>query len=176
MRKLAFIAPVLVFAVLLLFFMRGLRMDPTKVPSPLIGKPVPDFALPPLSSSKAGLSKADLTGRVTVVNFFSSWCVPCRAEHPILMELARRPEVTLVGIDYKDQPAEALAWLQRLGDPFTRIAADRDGRVSIDWGVYGVPESYVVDSQGIIRHKQVGPFTEDDVVKTLLPLLKDLSK
>lgn len=176
MRRLAYIVPIVLFVVLVGFFMRGLSLDPTKVPSPLIDKPVPDFALPPLSAAKAGLAKADLTGRVTVVNFFSSWCIPCRAEHPILMELARQPGVTLVGVDYKDQPSEALAWLQRLGDPFSRIGADHDGRVSIDWGVYGVPESYVVDARGIIRHKQVGPFTEADVAKTLLPLLKELSK
>ncbi|MCR6631096.1 MAG: DsbE family thiol:disulfide interchange protein [Magnetospirillum sp.] len=176
MRRVLFVVPAALFGLLAVLFLRGLELDPRRVPSPLIDKAVPAFDLPPLSAAKPGLTGADLMGRVTVVNFFSSWCVPCRAEHPVLMDLARRPGVTLVGIDYKDQPADALAWLKRLGDPFGRIAADQDGRTAIDWGVYGVPESYVVDRQGRIRFKQVGPLTEADVKATVLPLLTELSK
>ena len=177
MRRVAFLIPIVLFAVLIAFFLKGLGMDPARVPSPLVNKPAPDFALPAVSPAKPGLAKADLLGKVTVLNFFASWCVPCRAEHPLLMEVARsRPDVDVVAINYKDKPEDALAWLRALGDPYRRIAADRDGRVSIDWGVYGVPESYVIDAAGNIRHKQVGPFTEADVTKTLLPLLTELTR
>jgi cytochrome c biogenesis protein CcmG/thiol:disulfide interchange protein DsbE len=176
MRRIAVFAPILIFGLLVVFFYKGLGMDPAKVPSPLVNKPAPEFALPAVSAAKPGLARADFLGRVTVLNFFASWCVPCRAEHPLLMELARtRPEIDVVAINYKDKPEDALAWLGALGDPYRRIAADHEGRVSIDWGVYGVPESYVIDAQGNIRHKQVGPFTDADMQK-LLPLLTELSR
>ena len=176
MRRLLFLVPVLLFGVQVAFFLKGLGMDPAKVPSPLVDKPAPEFSLPPVSAAKPGLARADMLGKVTVLNFFASWCVPCRAEHPLLMELARtRPDIQIVAINYKDKPEDALAWLAALGDPYKRIAADREGRVSIDWGVYGVPESYVIDAQGNIRHKQVGPFTQGDMAK-LMPLLTELSR
>lgn len=175
MRKLLYVLPVAVFLGLVAFFWRGLSLDPSKVPSPLVGKPVPVFALPPLSDAKPGLATEDLKGRVTLVNFFASWCVPCRAEHPLLMDLAKRSDLEIVAINYKDKPEDALRWLAALGDPYKRIGVDADGRASIDWGVYGVPESYLVDRAGVIRFKQVGPFTQKDIARSLLPLLSELS-
>lgn len=175
MRKLLFLAPVALFAVLVAFFWRGLDLDPSKVPSPLIDKPAPALDLPALSDAKPGLASADLKGQVTLVNFFASWCLPCRAEHPLLMTLSERKDVVLVGVNYKDKPEDALKWLRSLGDPYRRIGVDADGRTAIDWGVYGVPESYLVDREGRIRFKQIGPFTERDVTDKLIPLLRELS-
>jgi len=176
MRRILYLLPVVVFLVLGGFFWRGLQMDPQLIPSPMIDKPAPAFALPPLKTDKPGLASADLQGKVTLVSFFASWCVPCRAEHPLLMELAATHQVNLVGVNYKDKPEDALAWLGKLGDPYAAIGADRDGRVGIDFGVYGVPESYVIDKQGRIRFKQTGPFTVEDISNKLLPLVAELSK
>lgn len=174
-KRLLFVLPALLFLGLVIAFYAGLGRDPSLVPSALIGKPTPNFALPALLDGKAGLATADLKGRVTLVNFFASWCVPCRAEHPLLMRLMQNG-VELNGIDYKDKPEDAQRWLGELGDPFKRIAADRGGGVAIDWGVYGVPETYVIDKAGMIRFKQVGPLTPDVVKKTILPLVRALSK
>jgi len=173
--------PAVAFLILAAVFLYRLaRIDagdtPDLIPSVMINRPVPTFSLPALKADKPGLSNEDFRGRVTLVNFFSSWCVPCRAEHPLLVALAKQGKVALVGVDYKDKPADGLDWLDRLGDPFERIAADRDGRVAIDWGVYGVPESYLVDREGRIRFKQVGPFSEQDIQTKLLPLVAELSK
>jgi len=176
MRRVLYLLPVVVFLVLGGFFWRGLQMDPQLIPSPMIGKPAPAFALPPLKTDKPGLAAADLQGKVTLVSFFASWCIPCRAEHPLLMELAATHQVNLVGINYKDKPEDGLAWLGKLGDPYAAIGADRDGRVGIDFGVYGVPESYLIDKQGRIRFKQTGPFTAEDISNKLLPLVAELSK
>lgn len=175
MRKLLFLAPIVVFGGLAVLFWRGLGLDPSKVPSPLIDKPAPAMALPPLVESKGGIAAADFRGKVTLVNFFASWCVPCRAEHPLLMGLAGRDDFALVGVNYKDKPEDALKWLLALGDPYERIGVDADGRTAIEWGVYGVPESYLIDREGRVRFKQIGPFTEQDIAEKLIPLLRELS-
>lgn len=173
MRRLLFILPVALFAVLAGYFSLGLFRDPSVLPSALIDKPAPEFTLPALAD-KQGLATPDLAGRVTLVNFFASWCVPCRAEHPMLMRLAGQDGFALYGIDYKDKPEDAKKLLAELGDPYRRIGVDRDGRTAIDFGVYGVPETYVLDKDGRIRYRQVGPITSEDYDQKILPLLKQL--
>jgi cytochrome c biogenesis protein CcmG, thiol:disulfide interchange protein DsbE len=156
--------PALVFVLLALLFLIGLRSrDPSVVPSPLIGKPVPEFALPPLEGlGLPGLDSDELrSGKVTLVNVWASWCGPCRLEHPVLMELAKRTDLQLVGINYKDEAQNGLRFLRSLGVPYRAVGIDRSGRTSIDWGVYGVPESFVVDRLGIIRFKWVGPISDE---------------
>jgi cytochrome c biogenesis protein CcmG/thiol:disulfide interchange protein DsbE len=155
-------------------FAVGLRHDPSIVPSVLIDKPVPDFDLPPLLDDKPGLATTDLNGQVALVNVFASWCIPCRVEHPLFMHLAEQGEVPVYGINYKDAPADAKRWLAELGDPYARIGADRDGRAGIEWGVYGVPETFVVDGTGTIRFKQVGPLSAEVLEKTIMPLVREL--
>ena len=170
-RKLAFLVPAALFAALLVVFAIGLTHDPHLLPSALIDRPAPDFALPGLDEGAEGLSREDLGGRVTLVNFFASWCVPCREEHAQLMALSRRPDVTLEGVAYKDKPEDARRFLAGLGNPFRRIGVDRKGTTAIDFGVYGVPETYVVDASGQIRFRQVGPLTAEDVEGKILPLI-----
>jgi len=175
-RRLLYLLPVLVFIGVGIGLALGLTRDPSVLPSALLEQPVPAFELPPLAGrGGAGLSSRDLqAGGPALVNVFASWCVPCRAEHPLLMALAERG-VTIYGINYKDAPEQASAWLDELGDPFAKIGADRDGRVAIDWGVYGVPETFVVDGAGRIRHRFVGPLQARDIDQTLLPLLAGLA-
>ena len=173
-RSLLYLLPALVFAILCGFLLRGLSLDPALVPTALIDKAVPHFDLAPLDSHSAPLASADLSGEVTLVNVFASWCGPCRIEHPLLMEIAEMDNINLYGINYKDDPAIARDWLTELGDPFTRIGADRDGRVAIELGVYGVPETFVVDREGRIRYKHVGPISEEDWSRELLPLIRNL--
>jgi cytochrome c biogenesis protein CcmG, thiol:disulfide interchange protein DsbE len=170
-RRLAFLLPAALFAVLLVIFSIGLTRDPHLLPSALIDRPAPDFALPGLYDMAEGLAREDLGGRVTLVNFFASWCAPCREEHAQLMALARRPGVILEGVAYKDNPEDARRFLDGLGNPFRRIGVDHDGTTAIDFGVYGVPETYVVDGGGHIRYRQVGPLTDEDVESKILPLI-----
>jgi len=174
-RRLIFILPALVFLGLVAAFYADLDRDPQLVPSALIGKPVPQFALPALLDGNAGLKTADLKGKVVLVNVFASWCVPCRAEHPLLMRLAKEG-LELDGINYKDKPEDAKLWLVNLGDPYKRIGSDLEGTVGIDWGVYGVPETFVVDRAGTIRFKQVGPLSPGVINDTIVPLVRQLSK
>jgi len=152
----------------------GLTRDPSILPSALIGRKVPEFSLPPVRGRKLGLASADLLGTVSLVNFFASWCVACREEHAVLLDLHASGTVSLHGIDYKDEPADGEAWLNAFGDPYQRTGADLDGRVAIDWGLYGVPETYVVDAAGIIRHRHVGAVTKQDLQETILPLVATL--
>ena len=173
MRRLVYILPVLLFVVVAGYFFLGLRLDPGLLPSALIDKPSPAFALPGLGV-KPGFASADLAGKVVLVNFFASWCVPCRVEHPLLMRLAEEGRVTLWGINYKDKPEDASRLLAQLGDPYGRIGVDESGRTAIDFGVYGVPETYVVDKQGRIRYRQVGPISAETWDRVLLPLVKQL--
>ena len=154
------------------YFLLG--YDPHLVPSALIGKPVPTFSLPPVRGQTLGLSSNDLRGHVSLVNVYASWCVACRKEHPLLMQLSSQGTVPLFGLDYKDPPADAARWLDRMGNPYARTGADIDGRVAIDWGVYGVPETYVVGADGRIAYKQIGPVTEDILKRTILPLVAKL--
>ena len=170
-RRLAFLLPAALFAVLLVVFAVGLRHDPHLLPSALIDRPAPDFALPGLYGTAEGLSRQDLGGGVSLVNFFASWCAPCREEHAELMALAGRPGVTLEGVAYKDKPEDTRRFLDGLGNPYRRIGVDRNGSTAIDFGVYGVPETYVVDGGGHIRYRQVGPLTAEDVTGKILPLL-----
>jgi cytochrome c biogenesis protein CcmG, thiol:disulfide interchange protein DsbE len=163
--------PLAVFIGLAVLFGVGLTLKPREVPSPLIGKPVPEFDLPPVKGRTLGLASADLSGKVSLVNVFASWCVACRDEHPIWMDLARQGIVPLHGLNYKDKPDDASAWLQELGDPYTRTGADISGRVGIDWGVYGVPETYVIDRNGRIVYKQIGAVTPQLMRDTIMPLV-----
>ena len=158
----------------MLAFVMGLGRDPKLVPSPFIGKPVPDFALPPVKGRSLGLAAGDLKGEVSLVNVFASWCVACREEHPLLIRLKARGTVPIHGLNYKDKPDDAEGWLMSMGDPYTRTGADIDGRVAIDWGVYGVPETFVVDARGRIAFKQVGPITPETLDGTILPLVARL--
>lgn len=175
-RRLTHFIPVAVFAVIAVAFAIGLTLTPGKIPSALIGKPVPEFALPPVQGSSLGLSSKDLQGEMSLVNVWASWCPECRREHPVLMDLAGRQVVALHGLNYKDLPGAAQAWLDGLGDPYTRNGADLNGRVAIDWGVYGVPETFIVDARGRIVHKHIGAMTRRVVEEKILPLIEDLRR
>ncbi|MCJ7838365.1 MAG: DsbE family thiol:disulfide interchange protein [Burkholderiales bacterium] len=168
--------PLLVFIVMAVFLGIGLTMDPRTIPSPLIGKPVPEFTLPAVKGRTLGLASADLRGQVSLVNVFASWCVACREEHPVLMGLSQQGIVPIHGLNYKDKPDDAQAWLDQLGDPYTRTGADISGRVAIDWGVYGVPETFVIDRDGNIAYKHIGAVTPEVLRDTLLPLIAKLQK
>ena len=172
-----YLLPLAVFGVLAVYFAVGLPKDPKIIPSALIDKPVPEFALGPIEGGRGeGFSTADLKGGVSVVNVFASWCVPCRAEHPLINELADMKLARVYGLNYKDKPGDALRWLAQLGDNYTAVGADASGRAGFDWGVYGVPETFVVDASGHIRLKHVGPITRDHLENTVLPLIRELSK
>ena len=153
--------------------------DPRLLPSTLIDKPAPQFTLTTIAGwegKKPGLATADLKGKVTVVNFFASWCIPCLAEHPHITALSRDKDIQVVGINYKNEAADAIAWLNRHGDPYAKIGADKTGRVGIDWGVYGMPETFIVDRNGRIRFKQVGPITPEILRTKILPVIAELKK
>ena len=177
-RRLRYLLPVFVFVALAAALgVQLLTGDPSRVPSALIDKPVPEFALPPVQGfeNAGGFATADLgKGEIGLVNIFASWCGPCRVEHPLLMALAEAGTVPLYGINYKDTPEDAERWLGRLGNPYTLMGADLDGRTGIDWGVYGVPETFVVDGAGRIRHRHVGVLSQYDLDETILPLIEDL--
>ncbi|RDD64296.1 DsbE family thiol:disulfide interchange protein [Thalassococcus profundi] len=173
-RNLGFVLVPVVALALMALFGWGLFRGADDLPSALIDKPVPEFALPPVLGREEGLSTQDLIGHVSLVNVFASWCVPCRAEHPLFMELSATGEVPLYGINYKDPPEQARVWLDELGDPYARIGADIDGRAGIEWGVYGVPETYVITSDGTIAYRHVGPITRAILRETLLPIVRDL--
>ena len=168
--------PLAITALLFGLFYWSLKHKSDDLPSPLIGKPVPEFALPPVRGRTAGLSSDDLVGEVSIVNVFASWCVPCRDEHPLFTELASRGVVPIHGINYKDEPEQAEAWLAELGDSYARTGADVDGSVGIDWGVYGVPETFVVDVDGRIAYKHVGPLSPAVLAETILPLVAELQE
>ncbi len=173
-RYLLSLVPVALFATVAIYFGLGLQRDSRILPSALIDQAVPAFELPPLRDGAPGLTSADLGGEVTMVNVFASWCVPCRYEHPLLMRLAADRSVRIFGLNWKDKPEDAARWLTELGDPYARIGSDRNGRVGIDWGVYGVPETYIVDADGRIRYKHVGPMTSELLSQTILPLIESL--
>ena len=168
--------PLAIFAAIVALLGVGLTMDPDRVPSPLIGKPVPDFTLPRVADPERSVSPADLKGQVYLLNVWASWCVACREEHPVLMEAARDTDLTIVGLDYKDKRPDALQWLSQRGDPYTVSAFDAKGKVGIDLGVYGVPETFVVDAEGIIRRKFVGALSRQQLRSEILPLVTKLRK
>ena len=175
MRRLLYLLPVALFLVLIAYFALALRpgRDPATLPSALIDKPAPDFDLAGLAGAQ-GLSRAALGGHPAIVNFFASWCAPCHAEHPLLMRLAEQQHVPLFGVAYKDKPEEAARFLAQLGDPYSRVGLDQSGRVGIDFGVYGVPETYLIDGAGHIRYRHVGPLTADALERELLPRIKEI--
>ncbi len=174
--RLPWLLPVLVFAVIAGFLLWGLDpdRDPSEIPSVLIGKLVPEFDLPPVKGRTLGLSSADLGGEVSLVNVFASWCTACRYEHPLFMRLKAAGVVPIHGLNYKDKPDDAAAWLDDLGDPYTRTGADISGRVGIEWGVYGVPETFVLNRDGRIAYKHIGPVTPKVLDETLLPMIERL--
>jgi cytochrome c biogenesis protein CcmG/thiol:disulfide interchange protein DsbE len=176
MKVLRWSLPLAVFAVIVAFLFVGLYRDPREVPSPLIGKPAPAFSLTELHKPDQRLTTADMRGQVWLLNVWASWCVSCREEHPLLVALAKANLVPVIGLAYKDNPADGIKWLASNGDPYRTSFVDRDGRVGIDFGVYGVPETYVVDKAGRIRLRHVGPLTAEALENELLPLVKELNR
>ncbi len=176
MKFLRWSLPLAIFIVVAGFLYVGLYRDPHEVPSPLIGKPAPAFALAELHHPDRTLATADMRGQVWLLNVWASWCVSCREEHPLLVALSKAGVVPIIGLDYKDKSEDGLAWLVGNGDPYTKSVVDLDGRVGINWGVYGVPETFVVDKAGIIRYKQIGPLTQDALSRKILPLVRELQK
>lgn len=174
-RSLVFLLPLVVFAGLAWVLYRGLYLDPREVPTPLIDKPAPDFRVESLEAPGRVVDRKDMLGKVWLLNTWASWCVACRQEHPLLVEFARSGAVPIVGLDYKDTRVEGMRWLAQFGDPYVASAFDESGRVGIDYGVYAVPESFLIDKQGIVRYKQIGPFTPEVLQETLLPLIRRLN-
>lgn len=168
--------PLIIFLVVALFLYRGLFLNPKEVPSPLIGKVAPAFTLPRLDDPSKTFSAKDMLGKVWLLNTWASWCTTCRAEHPTLTEMAKMPEITLVGLNYKDTNEEAQAVLMQAGNPYQVVVTDNDGKVGIDYGVVATPETYLIDKTGVIRYKKIGQITPQDVYSTILPLVKDLQK
>lgn len=171
-----FLIPIAIFIVIGVVLGFGLSQDPRRIPSPLIGKPLPAFDLPRLDHPNARFTNADLRGHVTLINVWASWCTACRAEHPTLLALAKRNLVPIVGMNYKDTRADAQAVLRAMGDPYRVSMVDAEGRTGLDWGVYGVPETFVVDKNGIVRYKFIGPISDEDIQQKLLPLLAKLDR
>ncbi len=176
MKRLVYVLPLLVLGILVVYFAIGLTKDPRKLPSTLLDRPVPEFALPAVEGRDRALSSNDLMGEVSLVNVFASWCIECRVEHPLLMGLAERGAIPIHGLNYKDKPKDAARWLDTLGDPYARTGADLDGRVGIDWGVYGVPETFLVDARGRVVYKHIGAITPEIWEDTLWPLVEELRK
>lgn len=172
--KTRFLIPFALFLVLVVFLGIGLTLDPREVPSPLIDKEAPAFDLPTLHNPAATFTPKDMEGKVWLLNVWASWCTSCRAEHLVVTDLAKTGEVEIVGLNYKDQPVDALSWLDRLGNPYVASVSDLHGRAGLDWGVYGVPETFVIDQKGIIRYKQIGPVTDEAISEKILPLVRQL--
>ncbi len=170
-----YLVPLGIFAVMVVFLALGLKLDPREVPSPLINKPAPEFSLRQLHQPDAMFSSADMKGQVWLLNVWASWCLSCRVEHPLLVELAGTGEVPIYGLDYKDDDQAGRRWLAQWGDPYTLSIVDADGRVGIDFGVYGVPETFLIDKEGTIRYKQIGPLTRESIQQTILPMVRELN-
>ena len=175
MIRARFLIPLAIFAVMVVFLGIGLTLDPREVPSPLINKPAPAFELQQLHEPTQTFSQKDMLGKVWMLNVWASWCVACREEHQTILALARSGALPVFGLNYKDERADGIAWLNRLGNPYQLSGYDRDGRIGIDYGVYGVPETYVIDKVGVIRYKRIGPVTPDIVRDKILPLVKELN-
>ena len=174
--KAKFLIPLILFIVLVVFLGIGLNRDQREVPSPLINKPAPAFEVAQLAQPNKTFSPASMKGQVWILNVWASWCVACREEHPVLVELAKSNQAPVIGLDYKDKREDALAMLQRQGDPYVLSAFDGNGRVGIDYGVYGVPETYIIDQAGIIRFKHIGPITMQVLNEKMYPLIRELKK
>jgi cytochrome c biogenesis protein CcmG, thiol:disulfide interchange protein DsbE len=175
MKSLRFIVPLAIFGLLVFFLFRGLSLDPKEVPSPLIGKPAPQFALTRLDDANTTVKRDDMLGKVWMLNVWASWCVACREEHPLLVEFAKTKALPIIGLNYKDQRPDGMGWLQQFGNPYDLSIFDQNGRVGIDFGVYGVPETFIIDKKGMIRMKHIGPLTPDVIAKRIQPLLKELN-
>ncbi|HEX2650552.1 MAG TPA: DsbE family thiol:disulfide interchange protein [Burkholderiales bacterium] len=171
-----FLAPLAIFLAVVVFLYAGLGRDPREVPSPLIGKAAPAFELPVLAQPDKRFAPADMKGKVWLLNVWASWCVSCRDEHPVLVELAGKRVIPVLGLNYKDKDDQAKAWLAKFGNPYDLSVVDADGRIGIDYGVYGVPETYLIDGEGVIRYKQIGPLTPAILEQKVLPLAKSLQK
>ncbi len=169
-----FLLPLAIFVVMVGFLAVGLTLNPREVPSPLVGKAAPDFSLPQLHESDQVFSPKEMAGKVWLLNFWASWCSGCKDEHPVLMQMAKSGEAPIYGVDYKDTRDEALGWLRQWGNPYQLVAVDAAGRVGINYGVYGVPETYVIDKAGKIRYKQIGPVDQTVWENTILPLVREL--
>ncbi len=167
---------VAVFLALIVLLGVGLTLNPREVPSPLVGKPAPYFQLPQLHDSGKQFSQKDMLGKVWMLNVWASWCVSCREEHPVLVELAKSGAAPLYGLNYKDERKDGLAWLKQFGNPYVLSAYDREGRIGIEYGVYGVPETYVIDKKGVIRYKRIGPLTTEILQQKVLPLIRELNR
>lgn len=174
MKRFWFLIPLAAFLALAVILAIGLKRDPREVPSPLIGKAAPNFALPRLDDPSKTIRLEDMRGKVWILNVWASWCAACREEHPLLMTFSKKGLVPIYGLDYKDERADAIAWLARFGNPYEASLVDADGRVGIDFGVYGVPETFVIDRDGVIRLKHIGPLTPDVLATKIEPLLKQL--
>ena len=174
MKASRYLLPLAIFLLIVFFLWRGLGLNPRAVPSPLIGKPAPAFTVPLLSDATRTLSAEGLRGQVYLLNVWGSWCVSCREEHPVLVELAKQQRIPLYGLNWKDKHEDAVAWLERFGDPYVASGVDRDGRVAIDFGVYGAPETYLIDREGVIRFKHTGPLTRAVIEEQILPLAAKL--
>jgi len=175
MKGLRFIIPLALFAVLVGFLAVGLKLDPREVPSPLIGKPAPAFALTRLDDATRTMRREDMLGKVWLLNVWASWCAVCRDEHPHLMALARTKQMPMIGLNYKDKREDGLAWLARFGNPYEASLWDGDGRIGIEFGVYGAPETFIIDKLGVIRFKHIGAVTPEVIQKRIVPLLKELN-
>lgn len=171
-----YLIPLVLFFTLVVFLAIGLTRDPREVPSPLINKAAPSFRLPQLGEPEKSFSAEDMRGKVWVLNVWASWCISCRTEHPLLLEYARSGAIPIYGLNYKDKSEDALAWLGELGDPYVLSFSDLDGKVAIDYGVYGAPETYLIDKQGTIRFKQIGPVTRDIWSEKIVPLAQELNR
>ncbi len=174
--RLRFILPLMAFLVMVIFLGIGLKLDPHDVPSPLINKPAPVFTLPQLHEPQKTFSPADMKGKVWLLNVWASWCVSCRQEHVYLTEFARNGSMNLMGLNYKDEPAAAMQWLERLGNPYKISISDIDGMAGLDWGVYGIPETFIIDKKGIVRHKQTGPVDPTILQTIIMPLIEQLNR
>src|SRR5260221_2046414 len=174
MKVLRYLLPLAVFLLLVAFFAVGLLRDPREIPSPLIGKAAPAFTLQQLHEANRAFAPEDMKGKVWLLNVWASWCVSCRVEHPLLVEMSKKNLVPIVGLNYKDRREDGVQWLAKFGNPYALSAFDVQGKVGIDYGVYGVPETFVIDRQGVIRYKQIGPITPEALEKTLLPLIRKL--
>lgn len=169
-----FFLPLGLFALLAALLGAGLSLDPKKVPSPFIGKNAPQFELPRLYVEGENIGPNDMQGQVWLLNVWASWCISCRAEHAVITKLIAQSQIPVIGLNYKDEDADAKRWLKMFGNPYYAIAVDIEGRTGIDWGVYGVPETFVVDKKGTIRLKHIGPVVDEDLTNELLPLIEQL--
>jgi cytochrome c biogenesis protein CcmG, thiol:disulfide interchange protein DsbE len=165
-----------VFLALIALLAVGLRLNPREVPSPLVGKPAPAFSLPQLYEPGKSFSNRDMAGKVWLLNVWASWCVACREEHPVLLDLARAKTIPIYGLNYKDERKDGIPWLRQMGDPYVLSIYDIEGRLGIDYGVYGVPETFLIDKKGVIRYKRIGPVTEEVLKEKILPMAAELER